>query len=272
MSKFYYLNGNFLSPDETKIHVSDLAFTRGYGIFDFFRVINGKPIFLDDHLDRFEFGARYMRLRIPAKRKQLKEIISDLIILNFNKQLGIKLILTGGYSNDDYTPAKVSNLLITARSFVYKNFSSGINLMPLQHQRVLPEVKTLNYIIPIKFLPQLHSQKAYDYLYYSNGVISETSRCNIFIVKNDKIITPAKNILHGITRKHVINICKQRFEFEEKEVTLQEVLNSDEVFVTASSKRIIPVSKIGNRCFDGGKMGHYTKTLQSIFLKEENIG
>jgi branched-chain amino acid aminotransferase len=72
-TEFYYLNGQFSPSEETKIQVSDLGLLRGYGIFDFFRSINGKPIFLSDHLDRFENSAQILGLKIPD-RTEIKRI------------------------------------------------------------------------------------------------------------------------------------------------------------------------------------------------------
>jgi D-alanine transaminase/branched-chain amino acid aminotransferase len=97
MQEFIYLNNAFVKAEDAKIHVSDLGLVRGYGIFDFFRAIDGKAIFLEDHLDRFENSARLMGLPIPATRDQLRAIILESIQRHPLPLLGIKMILTGGF-------------------------------------------------------------------------------------------------------------------------------------------------------------------------------
>jgi branched-chain amino acid aminotransferase len=269
MVEFNYLNGQILPSEETKIHVSDLALLRGYGIFDFFRVINNKPIFMEDHLDRFENGAKLMGLPISENREKLVEIIWELIRLNQHELLGIKLILTGGYSPDGYTPAHESNLILIAKPFTFKDPAIGIRLMSCEYRREIPEVKTLNYVLPIKMLPKMKAVKADDFLYFYNDLISETSRSNIFIVKNQKVITPKTGVLPGITRKHVIDACKGTLEVEERDVTFAETLIADEVYITRSTQRVVAITQIDNQIFNEGKIGKITEKLQELLLKEE---
>jgi branched-chain amino acid aminotransferase len=267
--EFYYLNGQIIPSEEAKIHVSDLALLRGYGIFDFFRSVKGKPIFIEDHLDRFENSARLMDLKIPESREKLLEIIMELIRINPHELLGIKMILTGGYSLDGYTPAEKSNLIMIARPFVFKDPAKGIKLMSCEYLREIPEVKTLSYITPVRLLPQMRAMGADDYLYFYNGLISESSRSNIFIVKDQKVITPASGFLPGITRKHVIEACKGTFSFEERDVTLAETLAADEVFTTSSTQRVVAVTKIDDKIVGDGEIGKVTKKLQELLLREE---
>ena len=269
MIEFNYFNGQILTSEQTKIHVSDLAFLRGYGIFDFLRVINNKPIFIEDHLDRFENSAKLMGLPIAENRERLKEIVSELIKLNPHEILGVKLILTGGYSEDGFNPSEKSNLLVTAKPFTFNNPLLGVKLMSYEYRREIPEVKTLSYVIPIKMLPKLKEMHADDFLYFYNGLISESSRSNVFIVKNQKVITAKTGVLPGITRKYVIKACKGNFEVEERDVSLTEMLYADEVFITTSNQRIVSVTQIDNQIFNGGQIGTVTKKLQELFLKVE---
>ena len=269
MKEFNYFNGEILSSEETKIHISDLAFLRGYGIFDFLRAIDGKPIFIEDHLDRFENAAKAMGLPIPESRNKLREIITEVIRLNSHKLLGVKMILTGGYSPDGFHPAEKANLLVTAKPFVFNDMAATQKLMSYEYQREIPEVKTLSYIPPIKMLPQLKAMQADDFLYHLNGFISESSRSNVFIVKDQKVITPKTGVLPGITRKHVIKACDGAFDVEERNVSFTEALAADEVFITATNLRIIPITQIDTTLINERKIGTVTKKLQELFLREE---
>jgi branched-chain amino acid aminotransferase len=269
MQEQIYINGDILPAEQAKIHVSDLGLVRGYGIFDFFRAIDGKPIFIEDHLDRFENSARLMNLPIPSSREQLRDIILEIIRLNPHPLLGVKMIMTGGYSEDGYTPAEKSNLIVTGKPFSFKPADVGMKLMSLEYRREIPEIKTLNYIVPIRALQQMKAVGADDVLYHQNGKISESSRSNIFIVKDEKIITPLDGALFGVTRKHILNFAKNHFEVEERDITTQEFWEADEVFTTGSTKRVVAITQTDNQVFSNGKVGKITQKLQELFLAHE---
>jgi branched-chain amino acid aminotransferase len=265
-----YINGDFVSSEKARLHVFDLGLLRGYGIFDFFRAIEGQPVFIEDHLDRFQNSAKLMGLLIPESRDRLREIIHEIIRLNPHKLLGVKMIMTGGYSKDGFTPSSKPNLVVFGKPFEFKPADVGMKLMSLEYRREIPEIKTLNYIVPIRALQQMKSVGADDLLYHQNGKISESSISNIFIVKDEKIITPLDGALFGVTRKHILNFSKNHFEVEERDVTTQEYFEADEVFTTGSTKRIIAITNTDNHIFSDGKVGNITKKLQELLLEEES--
>jgi D-alanine transaminase/branched-chain amino acid aminotransferase len=262
----YFINGDFLSPENAVIHVSDLALLRGYGIFDFFRAIDGKPIFLEDHLDRFENSAHLMGLNIPFSRQECRDIIFKIIEKSPNPMLGVKLILTGGYSSDGYVPAEKANFIAYGAPFTFKPADYGMKVLTHHYIREIPEIKTLNYVVPIRHLPQLKAAGADDVLYYFNGNVSELSRSNIFIVKNDKIATPTEGVLYGITRKKTLAIAQQHFEVEERAVTLAELLDADEIFTTGSTKRVTAIVQVDGKTFP---FGNITRKLQELLINME---
>lgn len=264
MKNIFYLNGQYIPENEAIINVTDLGLLRGYGIFDFFRAVNGKVLFLEDHLDRFEFSAGQFQLPIPHSREKLKEIIYELIELNKAELLGIKMILTGGYSADGYSPT-TPNLIIIAKPFTFLDKPEGMHLMSLEYLRELPEIKSLNYMVPIIHRPKMLEIGADDYLYHKNGYISELSRSNIFVVVNQKIITPSTNILHGITRKHILKIAGYNWKVEEREVSLGEAMAADEMFTTGSTKKVTPITKLDNQPVGNGKVGKITAELIELF-------
>jgi branched-chain amino acid aminotransferase len=268
MEQIFYLNGQYVAENEATINVSDLGLLRGYGIFDFFRSVNGAVLFLEDHLDRFEFSAKKFQLVIPHTRPEIKTIISKIIKLNPAPLLGIKMLLTGGYSADGYTPTK-PNLVIVAKPFTFMHKPEGMHLMALEYLRELPEIKSLNYMVPIFNRPKMLEIGADDYLYHKNGEVTELSRSNLFIVKNGTLITPNSNILKGITRKHILEIAKGKFKIEERTVTLSETLNADELFTTGSTKRVLGITKIDNKAIGNGEIGSITAELSDFFLKYE---
>ncbi|MBL7816691.1 MAG: aminotransferase class IV family protein [Saprospiraceae bacterium] len=254
--------------ENANLNITDLALLRGYGVFDFFKAIDGRPIFMEDHLDRFESSTWLLGLKIPYTRDELKKNILELVKLNKHKLLGIKLVCTGGYSIDGYAPAEKPNLFMVAKPFIMHPFEKELSLITVEHQRELAEIKSINYIKPISVLAQLRISEADDVLYYSDGYITESSRSNIFIVKNGLLVTPDTGILKGITRKKILQFASEILPIEIRPVKLEEVLEADEVFMTGSTKRITPITKIDNKSF---QTGHFTRTLYNRLLVEENL-
>ncbi len=104
-------------------------------------------------------------------------------------------------------------------------------------------------------------------MYVKDGEVFECSTSNIFIVKNGKIITPAEDILKGITRKSVIEIAKESFEVEERRVYVDDLASADEIFITSSFKDIVPIVSLDGVKVGEGKVGAVTTELVDKYKK-----
>ena len=267
---FAIINGNLILKDEAKILISDLSIQRGYGIFDYFRTVNNQPLFLEDHLDRFFSSASQMNLNPGMDRDQVKKLIQQLIEKNNVPGSGVKIILTGGYSEDGYHIAR-PNLLITQNPFVFnkENFNKGIRLVTYGYQRQLPQVKTIDYLMAIYLQKFIKEKDADDVLYHDQAQIRECPRSNFFIVnKNNEVVTPSKDILKGITRKKILNL--PGFNIKEANINLKDIESAKEAFITSTTKNVLPVLKFDGKIIGNGKPGEITTLIfQKIFdLKE----
>jgi len=261
---YSFFNNEFIPAEKTFIHVSDLATQRGYGIFDFFKVVNGQPLFLEDYFDRFFRSAEAMRLSILLSREELKKVIYELIAKNGQPDCGIKMILTGGYSPDGYEIA-TPNLIISQHKLTMPAsnvLEKGVKIITHEYVRDIPHVKTINYTMGIWLQSKVKEQQAYDVLYHMNGHVSEFPRCNLFVVLHDgTVITPAERVLHGITRKNILSLSNKEVIVQEGNVTLTDVLNAREVFLTSTTKRIVPIVQVDNTVIGNGKPGIVTLEL-----------
>mgnify|MGYP002655042339 CR=1 FL=1 len=248
MSTLYcYINKQFLPVEEAGVSVTDLLVQRGYGIFDYLRVANNKPLFLEDHLERFYNSSNTMRLQVKETKEEVLQIVHELIKMNNLSYSGIRLIIGGGDSADGYTIFEPS-LLIIQQPLVAPPDSltvQGIRLASFEYQRQLPRVKTTDYLMAIHLQPWMKEQGADDILYYSNGIVRECPRSNFFMIKDGKIITSANQMLLGITRKNILKIAAENnIPFEERDITIEEVKTADEAFITSSTKRVTAVRQI----------------------------
>ncbi len=269
-----YLNNEFLPNEEAKLHVSDLSMQRGYALFDFLRTMNGKPLFLNDHLDRFYASAEAMHLSVGKSREEMVSIIYELIKQSSLAEAGIRLMLTGGYSADSYTPT-TTNLLITcnpAKCSTIADFEKGFSIITHEYQRELPHVKSTNYLMAVWLDPVLKQQQADVMLYHNKESVTEFPRANVFVVtKDDRLVTPLNNILKGVTRKNILSFAPEIIPAEERNITVEELAEAKEIFLTATTKKIMPVVKLNGKTIGDGKPGAVTRTLYDRFLELEKI-
>ena len=261
---FAIVNDSFITTDKASLLVNDMAIQRAYGVFDFLRTINGKFVHVDDHLDRFIYSASQMRLQHGKTKEQLKQLLDELAAKNKLPDSGIRITLTGGYSEDGYSIA-TPNLIIYQKPLLVnkQNQQDGIRLVSYEHQRQLPHLKTIDYIMAIWLRPFIAQHNADDVIYHKEGSVTECPRSNVFIVtKDDRIVTPANNILKGITRKHIIEAAKNHFIVEEKDVTIDDILQAKEAFITSTTKQLLPIFQLDGNKVGNGKSGEITMSLR----------
>ena len=267
MIQYYHLNGNIVGTQEAMLRVNDLAILRGYGVFDYFAFEQEQPLFFEDYINRFLNSAKLLDLNAPFSKDELKERIQALIKANNQQEGGIRLLMTGGYADDGYTPTDPNFIILQYPLPTYDplKFEKGVSMLSHQHQRELPEVKTINYITGIKVQQRLKANKA-DYVLYHDGVyLRESDRSNFFMVSKDgAIVTPSDKILYGITRKQVLESVEGHFEVEEREVHIQELNDAQELFLTSSTKGAMPVVQIDGQIVGTGEPGPVTKKVMEL--------
>ncbi|MGN6165367.1 MAG: aminotransferase class IV [Flavisolibacter sp.] len=268
MQKWVFINDDFIAEEKACIHFRDLAIQRGYGVFDYLRLKDNTPVFLNDHLERFFHSAQQMHLPVGKTEAELKNILADLIAKNSLPDSGIRLTLTGGYSADGYQIAE-PNLIISQQKFqalTTPQFEHGIRLITYKHQRQLPSVKTIDYVMPIWLQPYIKKNGADDVLYFNDNMVTECPRSNFFLVTNeDKIITSKDNILHGITRKKLLEIAAKEFEIAEGNITPGALTTGKEAFITSTTKSILPVTSVNGNKMGNGTAGAVTKKLLQLW-------
>ena len=267
-----FINDRFMKLEDAHLHISDLSIQRGYAAFDFLRTLDFKPLFIDDYLDRFFRSIELLQLNTEFNKQQVKKIIHQLIEKNNLPVSGIRMMMTGGYSPGGYEPA-TPNLVITQQILQVPptgDLKPGIKVITYEYQRDLPEIKSINYLVGVWLQQKVKEKNASDVLYYKNNLVTEFPRSNIFIVsKQGELITNEKNILEGITRKKVMELAADKFPVIIKDITLDEIKNAAEVFMTSTTKRILPIIQVDETLINQGKVGQMTKTLHTSFLSFE---
>lgn len=267
MKPVNYFNGQFLEKDQIHISVDNVGFLRGYGVFEFFKVDGEKPLFMEDHLDRLFRSAKGMNLEVPMQKEEIVAIVHQLIDRNQLSYSSMKVILSGGNSGDGFTPGKPELMILNA-PFSDPDpalYEKGASLMLYHYHRDFPTIKSLYYATTVALQSEWKAKGHVDVLYHNGEEISEVSRSNVFIFKDGKLKTNVDGVLAGITRMHVLKAASDHFEVEVGVISLDQLLNADEVFITSTSKKVLPIVKLDEKSIADGNPGELTKKMITVF-------
>lgn len=262
-----FFNGKYSDINQLTLPITATTINRGYAAFEFFTMVNHKAFYLDRHLNRLFQTLKILRIQLDYDEIELTTIIQQLLHKNPTENISYKIFVIPepdaayDFFKGDLFIFPIINPIketITAKT--------GAKLLLKAYSRFLPEAKTTNYTAFIYWENEVLKQQAIDVLYFDSDYIRETSRSNIFIVKNNIIYTPKTAVLKGITRSIVIDLIQQNnFNFEEKEISLAELLLADEVFVSSTTREIMPITYIDAILINQGKIGNITRQLMSDF-------
>ena len=262
----FYINGDYVDAAAASVSATDLAILRGYGVFDFLRTYGGVPFQLGAHLRRLKRSADLIELNCPWDIEELGDIVLETVKRNGYRESNIRIVVTGGEGERGFRPLGDSRLLVMVTPWEAPPawwYKDGVHVLTTELQRHLPEAKTINYIPGIT--AQLKANKAdpsaIEAIYVADGLVSEGTRSNIFIFKEDHWITPAEGLLLGVTRAEVIKLLDERGLLEMRDITLDEFRAADEIILTSSTKEVAPVVKVDDVTIGDGAPGKMTQRL-----------
>ena len=234
----------------------DSGFFFGRGVFETI-LIKKTPIFLKEHINRLNNGIKILKIGEPLEENYIMSIIKEINIQN----CALKIAVTE------------KNIILEPREVLYKSgdyirgFSLKTSNIIRNSTSKLTYIKSLNYLDNI-LEREVALKEGYDEVLFLNekGYVSEGSTSNIFIVKNKKIYTPEveSGLLPGIVRDFVVS----HYDVLEKRITLEEVMDAEEIFITNSLLGIMGISKINNRILKANKVT--IKIREEYELKIEN--
>lgn len=266
----WYVNGIWVHPDEATISISDVAVLRGYSLFESLRTYGRRPFHLQEHLNRLYRSATYIDLEIPYTQTEIAAIVSEAIERNSYRHAQVRILVTGGESDDGVLPSGRSVLAVLVTQLGERDmerFARGVRLITTRLQREAPEAKTTSYISAIRALKEAARRAAADALFVNGqGHVLEGTRSNFFIFRGDSLITAREGVLSGVTRSVVLELAQGRFKIEERPIGFEELVQADEAFISSSSKEITPVVQIDDQVIGSGRPGARTEELEQRFI------
>lgn len=268
---WWYIGGQWVHPDEATISINDMAVLRGYSVFESLRTYNFRPFHLDEHLERLYRSAIMIDMEVPWSSKQIADIVREIITRNTYQNASIRLLVTGGESEDGILPSGNPLLVVMITPLGERDmerFARGSKLITTKLQRISPEAKTANYIAAVRALKEASRRNAADALFVNEREhVLEATRSNFFIFRGDTLVTPRRGILIGITRNIVLELAQSLYVVEERPILLEELALADEAFITSSAKEITPVVQIDDLIIGDGKPGPRTYQLEQRFIE-----
>ena len=268
----YYVDGKYLPSEQAVLPVDDLSILRGYGVCDIMRTYNGRPYFLSEHILRLEHSAQMVGLSLPWTTDDIKDIILKTLVLNQEiQEANIRIVVTGGSSSDFFTPMGPPRLIVMVtpiKKLPRFWYSNGVKVITIAQEREVPDAKVTSYIQAALALKKAAETSAVEAIYVNQKQEAlEGTTSNLFAFIKDCLVTPDKGVLKGITRRVVLALGHQLFKVEKRALKLEELLQADEVFITGTSKGVVPVIQIDGTPIGLGKPGKNTRSLVQALEK-----
>lgn len=263
----YYVDGTFVPADEAVVPVNDLALLRGYGVFDLVRTYGGKPFFLQAHIRRLIHSAGEIDLHLPWSEAELTEVVLETLRRNAHPEANIRMVVTGGPSPDFMTPQGKPRLLVLvtpAPALPAQWYNDGVGIVTVEVERYKPGAKSINYIPATIALKAARKKGAIEAVYIDReGFVLEGTTSNIFAFFKGRLVTPGRGILSGVTRQVVLDIAKDLYDVDIRDLSLEEMLAADEVFITGTNKGLVPVVQVDGRTIGNGRPGEQVKAVMA---------
>jgi len=240
----FILNGE-LYPAET---FDPSAVYEGDSIYEVIRMVDGNPVFFSDHMERLASSVKFQSKELLANVTDLKKDILKLAASDNKKEINLKIVFNYKNGSANYLVYYIEPNYPTAEQ--YRN---GVKGILFSARRKDPESKVINTELRSSIKLKLLQEGAYEALLVNeHNLITEGSRSNIFFLKNKTLVTAPDNmILSGITRKHILEICKEKgIRVELACVNADDYSEYEAVFMTGTSPIVLPFFCINNKFFD----------------------
>jgi branched-chain amino acid aminotransferase len=273
MTSVAYLNGAFVPECQAQVGIFDGAFLHGAGLFETMRAEGGRVFRLESHMDRLRRSAE--RILTPLTREELPSADAFAEILERNELTAARVRMTvsaGSMREADEDGAhKVTACVTTASLSAYpaEHYECGVPVAVCDFRQSTTDPvaahKTTAHLPRLLGLRQARQKRCLEALWFTtSNQLAEGCISNVFIVRGRVLKTPPLDtpVLPGIARAIILDIAKgQAIPCEERAISIDDLLDADEVFLTNAIMQVMPVSRVERHDIAGGKVGPLTRQL-----------
>ena len=282
MSIKIYLNGEFVDKEKAVVSVYDHGYLYGDGTFEGIRAYKGCIFALREHTIRLYNSAKTLMIDMPMTMDEMERDIAKTLVVNGLEDAYIRLVVSRGSGDLGLDPRKCPNkptiVIIADKIKLYPEefYQRGLEVITASVRRTPVDsfngkVKSLNYLNNIMARIEANNNGVGEAIMLNHqGYVAECSADNIFLVKNNELITPSPHLglLEGITRNSIMKVARSLgITVKEEVFTTHDVYNADEVFLTGSGAEVVAVIRADKRVIANGVPGPMTKMLRENFIK-----
>lgn len=255
------INGEEAPQDSLKLYTSE----KYKAFYEVIRIIRGTPLFYEDHYARFKNSMVKSNYELKLSKRDLKDQIQKLCKLNNITDCNVKVIIL------QYGAEQITLLFINKFYYPTKQeYDNGVACCTVNLKRENPNIKILHTAYREEIKRVAEEKKVFEVLLVNeNGKITEGGKSNVFFVKGNRIYTsPEDYILKGITRKYVLEVCKNLgYEVIETLIGVDSLTSFDAVFITGTPINVLPVRIIDDYEFDFAK----NSTIQHVLSSYDSL-
>jgi len=269
-----YLNGQFVPAEQASVSVLDRGFIFGDGVYEVIPVYGGHLFRLDQHLERLQNSLDAVQITNPLSRDQWNDMLRQLVQQNGDGDLSLYLQITRGVAKRDHAfPADVTptlfamcNPLVPPPAAQLAEGVSAITVTDTRWQNC--HIKAISLLPNILLRQQAIDAGSAEAILIRDGEATEGAASNLFIVKDNTVITPAKGplLLPGITRDLILELA-QAYDIrtQEKSISRADLFAADEIWLSSSTKEILPVTRLDAQPVGNGLPGPLWQRMITLF-------
>lgn len=266
-----YLNGQYLPLSDAKISVMDRGFLFGDGVYEVIPAYAGQLFRLENHLERLDNSLRSIRLSNPHSHEQWRDILTPLLQAGLDQSVYLQVTRGVAPKRDHAFPQTVLPTVFAMVSGInpYADHEHGVNAVSMEDSRwKLCDTKAITLLANVLLRQSAVDQGCAEALLFKDGYLTEGAASNAFAVINGILITPPKTpaILPGITRDVILEIARHNnIPCSEQAINKTDLINASEIWVTSSTREIIPIVELDGKQIGDGKPGPLWQTFYKLF-------
>ena len=276
-----YLNGDFIAADQAKVSVFDRGFLLGDGVYEVIPIYAGKCFQLSGHLLRLQASLDGVRMKNPHSESEWQVLIEQLVERNGGGDQSLYLQVTRGVAPRDHifpdnvtpTAFAMSSSLAPVPEKYKTQGAAAITLEDIRWQNC--NIKAITLLPNSLLKQQAHEAGALEALLIRDGYLTEGAASNAYIVLDGTIYTAPKDekVLPGITREVVIEIAqKNNMPLLEQAVTEQQLKQADEIWISSSTKEVVPITRLDNNKVGEGVPGKVWQKMDALYQQYKQNG
>ena len=273
MSRWAYVNGQFVRHGEASVHIEDRGYQLADGIYEVWAVFDGKLADTEGHFARLERSLGELRIRMPMSRKALELVLREALRRNRVREGLLYLQRDHAFPTEPVAPAIVITAKSLDRAATNAKAEAGVGVITVPENRWgRCDIKTVG-LLPNVLAKQAARERGAAEAWFVDelGLVTEGASSNAWILDKDGTLRTRDtqaNILRGVTRKTLLEvISREGLKVEERPFTPDEARQAREAFITGAGTLVTPVVSIDGQPVGDGRAGPLAVRLRRLYIE-----